>query len=126
MPIRKLITEQTKLADAANVAVQTIAAAAAEATKVVARAASDASNALNIKTSIDHDLLIELKTRMDALKDDIKALSDGTTTKIADHEARLITIEGKGSKQAVLITVIIALGFIATTLLVYHMFGVKI
>jgi hypothetical protein len=126
MPIKKLISEQSKLADAANLAVATIAAAAAEATKVIARAASEASSLVTQKSSLDHDLLIELRTRMDNLREDIKTLSDGTTVKIAEHESRISTIEGKGSKQAVLITVIIALGFIATTLLVYHMFGVKI
>jgi hypothetical protein len=126
MPIKKLISEQDKIADAANLAVITISTAAAEATKVIANAAAAASTLVETRSSLDHDLLIELKARMDGLKADIKDLKDGTSAQIADHETRITAVEGKGSKQSILITVIIALGFIATTLLVYHMFGVKI
>jgi pyruvate-formate lyase-activating enzyme len=126
MPIRKLISEQDRIADAANLAVVTISTAAAEATKVVASAAASAAQLVETRGSLDHDLLIELKTRLEALKNDIKDLKDGTSTQINDHENRLNTLESAKSKQAIMITVIIALGFIATTLLVYHMFGVKI
>jgi pyruvate-formate lyase-activating enzyme len=126
MPIRKLISEQDKIADAANLAVVTISTAAAEATKVVASAAASAAHLLETRGSLDHDLLIELKTRIEGIKADIKDLKDGTSTQINDHENRLNTLESAKSKQAIMITVIIALGFIATTLLVYHMFGVKI
>lgn len=126
MPIRKLISEQDKIADAANLAVVTISTAAAEATKVVASAAASAAKLVETRGSMDHDLLIELKTRLEALKNDIKDLKDGTSTQINDHELRITAMEAKGSKQAIMITVIIALGFIATTLLIYHIFGVKI
>jgi hypothetical protein len=126
MPIRKMISEQDRIADAANLAVVTISTAAAEATKVVASAASEAAKLIGLKGNLDHDLLIELKTRMESLREDIKDLKDGTSTQIADHENRLSVLEGVRSKQNIMITVIIALGFIATTLLVYHLFGVKI
>ena len=126
MPIRKLISEQDRIADAANLAVVTISTAAAEATKVVASAASEAAKLIGAKGNLDHDLLIELKTRIEGIKADIKDLKDGTSTQINDHENRLNSLESAKSKQAIMITVIIALGFIATTLLVYHMFGVKI
>ena len=126
MVTKKIISIEDKLSKAAHTAIETIALAAADATKAIASVAAEATKAISTKGTGDHDLLIELKTRMDSLKDDIKDLKDGTTVKIADHENRLTAIESKGSKQAVMITVIIALGFIATTLLVYHMFGVKI
>ena len=41
----------------------------------------------------DHNLLIKLDGKVDALKDDIKALTDGTTTRITDHEIRLRGLE---------------------------------
>lgn len=37
----------------------------------------------------DHNLLIRLDTKVDALKADIAVLSDGTTVKINDHESRI-------------------------------------
>lgn len=41
----------------------------------------------------DHDLLTRLDTKVDALKEDIKVLNDGTSTKIADHESRIRGLE---------------------------------
>lgn len=37
----------------------------------------------------DHNLLIRLDTKVDALKDDIKTLSDGVNARITDHETRI-------------------------------------
>jgi|ERR1035437_599061 hypothetical protein len=37
----------------------------------------------------DHNLLIKLDGKVDALKDDIKVLNDGTTLRLADHETRI-------------------------------------
>lgn len=48
--------------------------------------------------SDDHNLLIKLDTKVDALKDDIKMLSDGTSTKINDHETRLRANEASITK----------------------------
>lgn len=41
----------------------------------------------------DHDLLIELRTQMIAVRDDIKKLSDTTVFQLGDHEVRLRKVE---------------------------------
>lgn len=41
----------------------------------------------------DHDLLIELRTEMRGMREDIKSLSDGMSAKISDHEMRIRGIE---------------------------------
>lgn len=41
----------------------------------------------------DHDLLIQLGTKVDALKEDIKLLGDGTTSQLKDHETRIKSLE---------------------------------
>ena len=41
----------------------------------------------------DHDLLIELRTEMRGVRDDIQKLTDGTAKQIADHELRLRFVE---------------------------------
>jgi hypothetical protein len=46
----------------------------------------------------DHNLLIKLDGKVDALKDDIRSLNDGTTTKINDHEVRIKTLESTTTK----------------------------
>jgi vacuolar-type H+-ATPase subunit H len=74
------------IADASSVAAKKIADAAEEAHKVVADAAATSVKVLHLKSADDHDLLIELKTRMEGLKDDIKDIKDGTTKRIADLE----------------------------------------
>ena len=76
--------------------------------------------------SIDHDLLIELKTRMEAIRDDIKDLKDGTTVKIADHENRIFSLETSKTKQQTLTSIAIGLLSVLTAMLIYHMFGIKI
>lgn len=127
--------EKTKLdiENAASSAVKTIANAAGEATKVIAQAASEASKMLannaaealkvtSVKSGNDHDLLIELKTRMEGLRDDIKALSDGTTTKIANHETRLNALEESKTRQTVLLSIGISVLVILVGLLTSHMF----
>lgn len=88
--------EQTKIQTAAAEAVKVIATAAGEATKVVANAAAESSKLLtqmSSKNSADHDLIIKLDTKMDALKEDIRMLNDGTATKIGDHETRMRRLE---------------------------------
>jgi hypothetical protein len=122
----KKLNNRTDINIAASEALQTIATAATEATKVVATAAAEASKVINAKGAIDHDLLIELKTRMESLKDDIKDLKDGTTVKIADHETRLFALEGVKSKQNTLLTIGIALLTVVAAMLIYHLFGIKI
>ena len=47
-----------------------------------------------LKTSqSDHDLLIELRTEMRGIKDEIRKLNDGNTERIEDHENRIRSIE---------------------------------
>jgi hypothetical protein len=120
------ITERNKVESAASQALKTIATAATEATKVVASAASEAAKVINAKGAIDHDLLIELKTRMESLKDDIRDLKDGTTAKIADHETRIFSLESSKSKQNTLLTIGIALLALVTSMLIWHLFGIKV
>lgn len=44
-------------------------------------------------TGNDHDLLIELRTEMRGMREDIKSLSDGVTVRINDHETRIRSLE---------------------------------
>lgn len=74
------------IAAAAEKATQAIADAALNATKLLAQQTADATKVANTKSSFDHDLLIELKTKMDDLKTDIKELKDGTAERIATLE----------------------------------------
>jgi len=41
----------------------------------------------------DHDLLITLVAKVDGVKEDIRVLNDGTSTKISDHETRIRGLE---------------------------------
>jgi hypothetical protein len=41
----------------------------------------------------DHDVLIELRTETRGVRTDIQKLSDGTATRILDHEIRLRALE---------------------------------
>jgi N12 class adenine-specific DNA methylase len=125
MAIKK-IENNNDVNNAATEALRTIAIAAAEATKVVASAAAEAAKVINAKGAIDHDLLIELKTRMESLKDDIRDLKDGTTVKISDHETRLFALESSRGKQSTLLTVGIGILLALLGLLTWHLFGVKI
>lgn len=41
----------------------------------------------------DHDLLVTMHEQIKGIKNDIKDLKDGTSMKLADHEARLRRLE---------------------------------
>jgi hypothetical protein len=41
----------------------------------------------------DHDLLIELRTEMRGVRDDIKGLKEGTSLQLSDHEMRIRLVE---------------------------------
>lgn len=43
--------------------------------------------------SSDHDTIIRVETKMDAMASDIKEIKDGTTAKLTDHELRIKKIE---------------------------------
>ena len=47
----------------------------------------------NPESTADHDLLIELRTEMRAVRGDIKELKDGIAVTIKDHETRIRTLE---------------------------------
>jgi len=79
-------THYTDIESAAAEAVRVISAAAAEAARVVANAASEAVKVANVKGSEDHDLLIEMRTRLERLSEDIRELKDGTSKRIQDLE----------------------------------------
>ena len=125
MPDR-LINSKNKVESAAGEALRVIATAATEATRVVAHAAAEAVKVLDAKGAIDHDLLIELKTRMEALKDDIKDLKDGTNVRIEDHEVRITSLENARTRTTILVSLGVGLLIIIATMLIYHLFGVKI
>lgn len=74
------------ISEATTAASVKMASDAASAVKVVSDAAAVSAKVLNEKSSGDHDLLIELKTRMGDLKEDIKELSSGITSKILSLE----------------------------------------
>jgi hypothetical protein len=122
----KNLNTPLKVEKAAAEALRTIATAATEASKVIAYAATEAAAVINTKGAVDHDLLIELKTRMESLKDDIRDLKDGTTVKIADHETRIFALESGKSKQVTLITVGICLLGALATMMIFHLFGIKL
>lgn len=107
---------------AAADAVQVVAAAAKEAARTVADAAASALKVTSAKDGNDHDLLIELKTKIEGIRDDIKDLSDGTTKQIADHETRLNTLETEKTKIVVLLGIASAIFSVLIGLLVYHLF----
>lgn len=122
----KVLKAKEDIRMAAAEAVKVIAKAANEASQVVAKAAQVSVGVLDLKSAVDHDLLIELKTRMDGLKDDIKDLKDGTSMQIQDHEKRIFDLETSKSKQGVFITIgIVIIGFLIS-MVVTHLFGINI
>ncbi len=44
-------------------------------------------------TQCDHDVLIELRTEMRMIRQDIKELKDGLSTRVNDHESRIRSLE---------------------------------
>jgi hypothetical protein len=103
-----------------------ISKAAMEATKVIASAAAEAlkmNKLQNDTNKDDHDILIELKTRMEDLKVDIKELKDGTASKIDNHETRLTALEVSKTRQNVLTSIGIGILTILVSLMTYHIFN---
>lgn len=80
------------LANAAELASKKIATATEDAAKVIASSAAEAvriSTSKNMDGMNDHDLLVELKTKITAMDKSIQSLSDLLNIKTSDHEARL-------------------------------------
>lgn len=110
-----------EIRDEANDAKTIVARAAELAVKAIADAAADAIKVRNIKDSGDHDLLIELKTRMEGLKDDIKELSSGMSLRLKDHEDRIKKLEGTKNSQTVWITIGTSLIGVLVAIMIIHL-----
>jgi hypothetical protein len=135
-----------KIEQAANEAVRVIAQAAEAAARVVANAAAESVKVANIKSADDHDLLIELKTKLDGLKADIKDIKDGTSRRIdnmetekldakdsyfnlykdgvdkhvSEQEVRLTVLELSKTRQNVMMSIGIGILTILVSLIVFH------
>jgi len=109
------------IAEAAKAATQAISTAALEATKVLASNAQEASKVVNVASSIDHDLLIRLETKMEGLKNDIAEIKNGTATQLNDHEVRINSLETSKTKQNTMMSIGIGLLSLLVTLLTYHL-----
>jgi hypothetical protein len=73
-------------------------------------------------TTPDHDLLIELRTEMRAIKSAVKDIKDGVWMKINNLEDRTKNLEVKTSNYFIAMSLYaVALGF-AISLLIYHLF----
>jgi autotransporter adhesin len=111
------------IAESAAEAVKIVADAAKEAARTVADAASQALKVTSVKDGTDHDLIVELKTKIEGIRDDIKDLKDGTTEKIANHETRLNTLETEKTKIQQLLGIASAILTLLVSLLVWHLVG---
>lgn len=130
-----------EIRDAATDAKNVIASAASEASKVIAEAAAVSVKVLSIKNADDHDLLIELKIGNQFIRDDIKSLSNGVSTKIEQleiskanktefdllvteirgpREERIRAIEDKSSRYMITVSLLmIAVGALFTLMLLH-------
>ena len=68
----------------------------------------------------DHDLLIELRTRMEDLRKDIQEIKDGTSFKIDSHEDRINKLEKSNAKYFLTISIYSAIGAVLITLVTFH------
>lgn len=145
-----------EIANAASEAVKVIAAAASEAAHTIASAVADAKKITSMTQGTDHDLLTELKTefrvRMDGLKNDIADIKSGTAKRIDNLEIdkldvkdsysqlykdgiekRLSSVEKEvnsynSSKNVTNVIVSIGIFLLLTvfSMLVFHLFGIKL
>ena len=72
------------LQDAQDKALDVIGNAANKAAQVIANAAAEALKVTGVKGSDDHDLLIEMRTQLKRLSEDIGELKNGTEKRIVD------------------------------------------
>lgn len=77
---------------AAEQAATVIANAAQSASKLVASNAIDASRVLVNTNGNDHDLLVELKVRIEGVREDIKNLANGTERRIESLEKEKLNV----------------------------------
>lgn len=110
-----------------------LASAANDAKRTLAEAAADAVKVRDVKGDKDHDILIELRTRVMGLLEAINGISVGINAQITEFKAtqavlanRVLELEKtKGSQTTILTIGIIVLGSLAT-LLFYHLFKTTI
>jgi len=67
--------EKNEIQVAANEALKVISSAAAEAAKVIANASAEALKVSQLQNTKDHDLLVEMKTKMERISQDISDMS---------------------------------------------------
>lgn len=109
-----------EIRDAANEAKTIIAQAAELAAKAIADAAAISVKVLRVKNADDHDLLIELKTRMEGLREDIKDLHDNVSLRLDDHEKRIASLEKSKDSQTIWVTIGTSLVGILVAIMMYH------
>lgn len=100
---RATVSHKHELAEAASSAAKTIAEAASSAVKAVADAAASASSllvhnaeesakGLIVQRSSDHDAIVRISEKIDSLKEDVRALKDGTANRIEKLECEKLNI----------------------------------
>ena len=116
-----------KVAEYVALNLKTVAASANEAAiKLLATQAEAALKVTNVASGGDHDSIIRIITLLEVAQADITEIKAGTTTKILDHETRLQNLENsRGIQRFTLTAGMVILGIIVT-MLVYHLFGIKI
>lgn len=103
-------------------AVRVLTSAAADAASVVSAAAAVSAKVVDEKSGTDHDLLIEMKTQMAGLKDDIRNLRDEQVLKVSGHEIRISDLERSNIRLVVSVCVGSAWLLAVTSMLIYHLF----
>lgn len=116
-------TQQTKIEHAAAEAIKVVAEAASKASEVVATAAAEAAKSTSARFLTDHDLLVELKTQIVGIKEDIRDLKDGTSKQISDHEIRITSLETDKTKTTVMLSIGVGILTLLVSLLTYHLLG---
>lgn len=118
------------IATAAREAAQLVASDVRDATKLLASNAADAAKVANVKGADDHDLLVELKTKMEGLIADIKEykndkadkhdVDDLKTAVYKTIEDRLRKVENKTANYFITISLYSIAIAAMTGLLFYH------
>jgi len=109
-----------ELAKAAKNALNTIANAAEQATKVLSNAAAEAIKLTKNKNDSDHDTLIEIRTEVRGLKEDIADIKSGTSSQLGNHEIRLVSLEVSKTRQQTTMSIGIGILTLLVSLIVYH------
>ena len=79
-------TAVKSIAVAAEAAAKVISTSASEASRVVVNNATQTAKSLTVRSSDDHDRIVVLDTKLDAISDQIKELKDNNAKRIDDLE----------------------------------------